>query len=252
MNLIVFKSEELCNGLLELRASRAEHLLKIIKVTEGSQLRVGLIGGMQGVGRVIKCDQNRVFLSVDIPKGEAIKPKIDIILALPRPQMLKRILQTVAALGVGSLALIRSARVEKSYFQSPILAKESLDHYIRLGMEQGMRTYEPKVRIYDRFMPFVEEELATMLVDVSMRVLGHVGENHIADMFVENNLHFEKRCIVAIGPEGGWQEHEVLAFKRSGFVPLSFSDAVMNVETAVTSVLSQFEILERVFGRRKA
>jgi hypothetical protein len=51
---------------------------------------------------------------------------LTVVLALPRPKMLRRILRALAEVGVKELHLINSYRVEKSYWQSPLLAPTAL------------------------------------------------------------------------------------------------------------------------------
>ena len=90
---------------------------------------------------------------------------VRLLLALPRPKALRRVLQGVAAIGVKHVVLLNSWRVEKSYWASPALAPAALREQLVLGLEQGGDTRLPRVELRRRFKPFVEDELPALLGD---------------------------------------------------------------------------------------
>lgn len=51
-----------------------------------------------------------------------VPPDIDLILALPRPQKLERLLPIISCLGVTNLHLVSAVKVEKAYFGRIIYA----------------------------------------------------------------------------------------------------------------------------------
>ena len=77
--------------------------------------------------------------------------------------MLRRSLQTIAAMGVKTLYLINSSRVEKSFWQTPLLAPEALEEQLLLGLEQAKDTLMPEIHLRKLFKPFVEDELAEII-----------------------------------------------------------------------------------------
>ena len=73
--------------------------------------------------------------------------------------MLRRVLRSIAELGIKRLCLVNAARVEKSYWQSPLLRGAALRHYLVAGLEQACDTVLPEVVSHPRLRPFVEDEL---------------------------------------------------------------------------------------------
>ena len=63
--------------------------------------------------------------------------------------MLRRILRTVAEFGVSDLHLINSARVEKSFWQSPLLADDKVE--------------EAQAEAKQKAVPFTQEQRDTNL-----------------------------------------------------------------------------------------
>src|SRR5690554_7099628 len=70
-----------------------------------------------------------------------------LILALPRPKMLKRILIDATSLGVKRIILLNSWKVEKSYWQTPELHAKLLQEKLLLGDRKSTRLNSSHVRI---------------------------------------------------------------------------------------------------------
>ena len=145
---------------MRLTGRRADHLRRVLDVAPGRKLRAGVLGQGIGTGRVTAVDAVSVELVVEGIDPEADRvaagPPVDLILAVPRPKALRRVLRLVATLGVRKLTLTNAWRVEKSYFASPVLAPEAIERELRLGAEQGGTARLPEVTIERLFVPFIE------------------------------------------------------------------------------------------------
>ncbi|MDO2098203.1 16S rRNA (uracil(1498)-N(3))-methyltransferase, partial [Escherichia coli] len=80
------------------------------RAENGDTLRVGRLGGWMGEGRLLKLDASEATLEVRFDQPPPAKLPITLLLALPRPKMLRRVLQTIAAMGVPKLVLLNSYR----------------------------------------------------------------------------------------------------------------------------------------------
>ena len=138
MNVLLFSSEQLKGSLLTITDQRQNaHLTKILKATVGHRIRVGQLHGALGYGTIIQQSEASTQLEIElsIPAPEPLPLKL--LLALPRPKMLRRILQICATLGVHEIVLLNSAKVDKSYWQTPLLQPQSVQDNLLLGLEQG-------------------------------------------------------------------------------------------------------------------
>jgi RsmE family RNA methyltransferase len=253
MNLLLVERQEIdANGVVVLADRRAEHLLKVLKVEPGRPLRVGVIDGALGAGVVLAVEGPKVRLQVEEPEGLPPPATVDLIVALPRPQALHRLVQWSATMGVGRLDLVNAWRVEKSFFSSPSVAPEQIRRHLLLGAEQGRTTRLPEVHVQKLLVPFLEElggpEVSGSAVH---RMLAHPNADHaIEEVWSEGG---RKRVQVAIGPEGGWIDREVETFGQAGFKPVSLGPWILRVETAVAAALAQVELLQRMHdGSRMA
>jgi len=142
-----------------LRDRRLTHLQQVHRAEAGEQLRVGRVGGNMGSGQLLRLDAREAELQVSFDQPPPAKLPVTLLLALPRPKMLRRVLQTVAAMGVPRLVLLNSYRVEKSFWQTPFLEPAAIHEQLILGLEQARDTVLPEVIIEKRFKPFVEDRL---------------------------------------------------------------------------------------------
>ncbi len=245
MNLLLLEPGELsAGGRVRLGGRRAEHLLKMLRVEPGRELRLGVIGGGRGSGRVLAVTGGEVELAVEVGDETPPEPWIDLVVALPRPAVLHRVLQTAAAMGVGRLDLVRAWRVVKSFFDSPALGEDKIRRHLVLGAEQGMVTRLPEVRVHRLLVPFVRE--LESREERPAGLLAHPGAGEPLEAVFPAGGRIE----IAIGPEGGWIDREVETLREAGFTPCSLGPWILRSEAAVTSALAQAELLRRLRSGR--
>jgi 16S rRNA (uracil1498-N3)-methyltransferase len=238
MNIIILtKKDRLNDDYYHLNDERYLHIRDILKLSEKDFCEIGLLNGPCGKASVKNIDSEKVILKIDeLYRVKEPEKGIEIICALPRPQTLKKVLSNCATMGVSKISLIRSEKVEKSYFQSPLLEKRNYDKYLIEGLSQGKRTLLPEVDIHKKFKPFFENRFPE---NNSVCILAiPEAENYLSTYSLSN-----KNLIIAIGPEAGWNEFEINFMKNAGFTEFKLSENTLRVENAVVSVLAQIELL---------
>jgi len=119
MNLILLEATDFMTARrVRLGGRRLEHLRTVHQAAVGDHFRVGLENGKTGSGQVLAIDADAVDLQIELTQAPPQPLPVTLLLALPRPKMLKRVLQSVSSLGVKQLYLINSYRVEKSFWGS--------------------------------------------------------------------------------------------------------------------------------------
>ena len=132
--------------------------MDVHRASEGDEMTVGLLNGRMGLGHITSLSPEAMEMDVTLNVDSPPSLPLTLIMALPRPKVLKRVLRTISAMGVKRLFLINSWRVEKSYWQSPALEEEKIREQLILGLEQGKDTVLPEVTQRRLFKPFVEDE----------------------------------------------------------------------------------------------
>lgn len=172
------------------------------------------------------------------------EPPVDLVVALPRPVMLRRIFTQAAPLGIARIVCIRTRRVERSYFQSPLLDSTAYRPLLRQGMAQAMVTWQPRVTIVPRFRQFVESVLPDLLAATPLPLLFHPETADTLATVVQPPL--AGRVVAAVGPEGGWIAHEVETLLAHGFQSVTLGPRILRVDTAIAFIAGQLELLRHV------
>ncbi|WP_194789838.1 16S rRNA (uracil(1498)-N(3))-methyltransferase [Pseudomonas sp. UFMG81] len=233
MNLLLLEEADFVSADRVILADRRfTHMQEIHGVAVGDSLRVGRINGLMGKAEVIRLEGHEAELRVAFDHQPPAKLPLTLVLAVPRPKMLRRLFQTIATMGVPRLILVNSYKVEKSFWQTPFLNPETIRENLILGLEQARDTVLPEIIIEKRFKPFVEDRLPAITAG-TLGLVGHPGPYPACPRAVVGAV------TLAIGPEGGWIPYEVDLLAKAGLAPVQLGDRILRVETAVTALLSR-------------
>lgn len=235
MNLILLEPEQILNaGQYALTDRQQIHITKVIKAKKGDVLRIGVLNGEigEGVYEPPTVDRAGYIHSLNLAALPPEALPMVLVMALPRPNMLKRTLSNIAAMGVKELYLIHSAKVEKSYWQSPVLQTASIQQSLLEGLEQAKDTVMPKWSLIPRFRPFVEDQLPALLENKR----GLLAHPYLAKPCP---IDIQAPCVLALGPEGGWNEFEVGKWLEAGMESVQLGNRILKVETVVPVLLSR-------------
>ncbi len=233
MNLLLIEpAERQAEGRARIGGRKLQHLRRILGKGEGDTVRVGELGGGLGEGTIERLEPEAAWLRYTATEPPPPPSPVQLVLALPRPPMLRRTLGHATALGVKRIVLLHAARVEKSFWDSHSLAPAAIDEQLRLGLEQARDTVRPQVELRRRFRPFVEDELVAW---------AGPGRRLVSDASTEapSPVFAPEATTVAVGPEGGWVPFERELLAAAGFAPVSLGPRVLRVETAVVALLAR-------------
>lgn len=232
MNLLLIEPEELReDGSAQLTGRRHLHAREVLRAQEGDVLRVGLRGGSVGTATVIGQTDKSLDLKVTLDAGAPPRSGVTLILAVPRPKALKRLLPAFSSMGLDHVVLLNASRVEKSYFDARALEPATVSRLFDEGLEQGKDTVSPDLRIRERFKPFVEDELPGLTRGAAYCLVCHPG----APALPRREPH--ARTVIAVGPEGGWVDFELAMFEKAGFVRVGLGARPLRTEIAVPAAL---------------
>jgi len=233
LNLLLLLPEDfVAEGRARLTGRRLQHVREVHRAGPGDELKVGLLGGSMGRGRVLGLDEEALELEVELGEPPPPKLPLNLLLALPRPKVLNRVLASAASLGVARIVLVNAWRVEKAYWKSPRLDPENTRAQFVLGLEQARDTVLPELRLARLFRPFAEEELDGWAGE-GLRLLAHPGAGEPCPRAVEGP------CTLAIGPEGGWIGAELDSLVRAGFRTVDLGPRILRVETALAALVGR-------------
>jgi 16S rRNA (uracil1498-N3)-methyltransferase len=272
---------------------RTIHVSQILKLQDGDTIRSG----------IVSCDRFPLGLSTDnatvhwghqdndqegclcislrhleIPTDDP--PPVSLILALPRPLQLGRILPMVSQMGVEHLVLTNARKVPKDYFGSHLIRddnakrQENLNERLMEGLTQSGDVRLPQVHIVRKLHEFLDQGDLDRLFPRSdyVRLVAHPFDppaavadaataaatgtttvrteslslrDAVAAATMEEHgggqrpRQQQRRIVVAVGPEGGWEEpRELQRIVEAGFQPITMGSRILRTDCAVIGLLA--------------
>ena len=232
MNIVLLDARQTQSEIWTISSKRqVEHLTTHVDVELGDTLKVGIREGKRYLTEIVSISEQSIQIKPIQEEAVPAKLPVTLIVAMPRPKVLRRLIMDAVTLGVDKFILIHSYRVDKSYWQTPFL--QQLDQYITLGLEQAGDTIAPQVEIYKRFKPFVEDVLPS-LIDVNRPA--YVAHPYVAEKMP---CAIEHACTVIIGPEGGFIPYEIDLLIKNGCQAVSLGNRIIRTETVIPYVLGR-------------
>lgn len=233
MNLLLVEPSQIeADGKLRVMGRQHTHIVNTLRSKVGDALTIGQRNGNIGTGKIISIDGEQTVIDACFDRTPPPPLPLKLIIALPRPKMLRRIIQSAVALGAKDIVFINSWKVEKSYWQSPWLKDSSLEENAILGLEQAKDTLMPRISLEPLFKPFVEDRLAEFSKD-TRRLVAHPSGEEVCP------VGLNAPCTLAIGPEGGFTPYEIDKLGEQGFECVTMGPRILRVETAVTALVSR-------------
>jgi RsmE family RNA methyltransferase len=225
MNIVLISAAEAASPVCTLTDARAEHLRKFLHAAPGSTFRVGILDGAQGMATVTEVTPSSVSFT-HVCEEASLAPWYDLILALPRPRSLRRILFQSAAMGVRNIFIVGAKKVEKSYFSMHLLREEEYRPVLIEGLMQGKSTQLPRLVI----VPKLRDVWAQLPAEDTLRLIANPSDEHV------NVSQMSGFPLIAIGPDGGWTDEENGAFAAHGFVPFTLGPRPLRTDTAAIAL----------------
>ena len=246
MNCILLPAVNIAPPYAQINApAQTAHVNKVLNLQVGESLKIGQIGGRLGTALIDSIASDKVQLrDVQLNTKPPAKLDVTVILALPRPKVLRRLIIDMTALGVRDIVLINSYRTQKSYWQSPMLAR--LDEFVLEGLQQGVDTIAPRITLQKRFKPFVEDALAGLITQGAMvahpyselSFLQYLQQLSPVPLSVAAKTTLPS--VVCIGAEGGWIDYEIELLAGQGCQAVHIGPRILRTEAAVNMVLGQW------------
>ena len=235
MNWIAFDKSELEDDNLQLCDERANHIISVLKLSCGDKVRVSCINGLKGSASIFSINGRNVHLKCELKK-ESKRSTIDLIIAMPRPKVMKRLWAQIAAIGVNRVFIINSQRVEQSYFDSHVLKFDNYHRRLIEGLSQSGESHIPEVKIYNKFSSLFDD-MANINYSNYLKLMANPFTNFTIYDKSKTIQEFGK-ILIAVGPEGGWIQSEMDFFIKNKFEQVTLGQRVLRSDTAVIGLLN--------------
>ena len=237
MNIILFSNnDKYYSSIFSFHKNdeRYSHIKNVLHLKEGDVFKCGLINGKVGKGIVEEINEAKLLFSfIEMTEPQALYP-INLIIGIPRPIQLKRLLKDVATIGVSSIHLVGTMLGEKSYLDSTLIEKEKTEKYLLEGASQAGNTLLPICTIYSSIYQFFEKvkikkEAEKIIFDINYKNVPSASSNDIIN---------HENIWLSFGSERGWSEKERNIFYKEGFKFITLGNRILRTETACIAGLS--------------
>lgn len=238
MNIVLFEPAEIVGNRAVTGDERAKHIAKVLRASTGDFIRVGVVNGLMGYGTITRINRRPPYLvelDISIDESPPSPSAVDIVLALPRPIMFKRILSQATTLGVKKFHIINAGRVEKSFWDASVIAESVYRTQLLKGLEQAVDTRLPDVLFHRGFKTFIDCAVPELKEEYAFLF---VADPAFPPLKLPQAVKGMGRILLAVGPEGGWLDYELDKMVGSGFKGFGIGTRILRVDTAVIGLHS--------------
>ena len=223
------------SGSVGLPADEAHHLARVLRLRAGDTIAVFDGRGREATARIESVTARRVSVQVVEPRAAAPEPRVAVTLAqaLLKSDKMDRVIRDAVMLGVTGLQPFVSRRSDV-----PMKAVRSggrqdrWDRTVISSVKQCGRAVVPPVHATREFHDVLRETTAGARL---MFVEPAAGVEPAELTSLEGQR--PSTVVVFIGPEGGWDPHELTDAARAGVQLLSFGRRVLRADAAAAAVI---------------
>ena len=248
MNRILFERGEIADGIATCGGVRAKHILEVLHGEVGQTLKTGEVDGLVGTGEIVEIVRggDAALVRVRVDHSErGLEPCFDLVLAPPRPRVMKRLIPQLASLGVGTIVLVGAKKVEKDFWGATLLKEENYRPLLVDGLMQAGTSIVPRIELRRNFRAFLRDELDALFPSPNRVVAHPYAEGRPSARAPRLSGAPEGRLLLAVGPEGGWTDAEVALLEEKGFRRYSLGPRILRTDTATVALLAKLNTEER-------
>jgi len=230
-HLLIFPKDKISEKEIQISDYRKDHILKILKLKKGDQIKVGEYQGKTGLGIIESIGEN-INIKYELLRSPPEKIPLQVIIGLSRPKVLSRLITDLATYGVEQIDIIQTWYGDKGYWNNDLFSEKGLKNCVAKGLEQAMDTIPPVIKLIKRFGPYSNDVLPTYIINSKCYIAQPNSEQAL-------ETHKNKRSVIAIGPERGFTAYEVKQFIKAGFEPVSLGNRILRTEAAAHFAVSR-------------
>ena len=229
MNLVLFEAAETTRPLP--RADRrARHILEVLRRAPGDTFDAGLIDGPRGKATVASIAEHEIGLAFAWGAPPPPRPRLALIVGLPRPQTARDVLRDATTLGATELHFVRTEKSDAGYAQSTLWSSGEWRRHVIAGAEQAFDPALPAVT----FSRSLAAAISALPASDSRIAL----DNYESATLLSAQPDFASGITLAVGAERGWSAAERDALRAHGFALAHLGARVLRTETACLAALS--------------
>jgi 16S rRNA (uracil1498-N3)-methyltransferase len=222
-------ADEVHGSRAALTGAHAEHLSRVLRVRVGQKFDIVAEGEVRR-GTVLSIAEDRVefFLGDAVPAAEL--PPVTLAVSIFKFDRMEWAIEKCAELGAARIVPVIAQRTESRLAAAAAKRVERWQRIARQAAEQSRRTAPPEIS-----QPIKLKEAITLPANRRI-VLAEVEENVMLKEALQGEISGD--IMLAFGPEGGWTDAELQAFREAGWTWASLGSTILRAETAAIAALA--------------
>lgn len=221
-------ADEVSGNRAALIGGHAHHLAQVLRAQVGQEFDLAT-GGEVRCGKVISVQPDRVEFELGEAVAQSEQAQITVAISIFKYDRMEWAIEKCAELGVARIVPVIAARTEKHLASAAAKRTERWRRLVQGAAEQSRRTSCPEIA-----EPIKLQGLLTITSEPRI-VLSEVEREVKLKNAIPQDADF---VVLAFGPEGGWTEQELAAFRECGWKSASLGTTVLRVETAVIAAVA--------------
>ena len=228
-------ADEVSGNRAFLLGKNAEHLSRVLRARVGQQFEIATPLGVR-MGKIVEIEPERVVFSTsDLTQSESAiaTPQIHLYLAIFKFDRFEWAVEKCTELGVTSIVPTIARRTDAHLASA---ARKRVERWRRIAHEaaqQSRRDAMPVIADPEKLEDAVSGAPGKRIVLAETERVHRLRDRVLAD----------SELSLAIGPEGGWTESELILLNQNGWETASLGPAILRAETAAiaaTCIASAF------------
>jgi len=221
-------ADEVSGNRAAITGEHARHLTQVLRAQVGQECEVST-GSEVRRARVSSVGRTRVEFELGEPVRSAAESAITVALSVFKFDRMEWAIEKSTELGVDRIIPLIAARTETHLASAVPKRRERWRRIAAAAAEQSRRVSPPEISDAVRLKDFLAFPAATRVA---------LAEGEPTLMLEKALAEGANPVLLAFGPEGGWADQELVAFRNSSWTLASLGPMILRAETAVVAAIA--------------
>jgi 16S rRNA (uracil1498-N3)-methyltransferase len=224
----VIASEVDASGLALVEGAELHHMRDVLRLAIGSGVSILDADGGEHLGKLVRYDRERAVIQIESSRALGTRPRIILATAIVKGPRMDFVVEKAAELGAAELWPIVSAH---SVVRAP--GTERILRWRRLALAAAKQSHSE--RVMNVIPPMNFADLIRAVPKDTLAVVCAPGSEPLGDAIRRLK---PRTILIAVGPEGGFDQSERDAAANAGFVTAGLGANRLRSETAALAAVS--------------
>jgi 16S rRNA (uracil1498-N3)-methyltransferase len=221
-------ADELFGQHAALTGEHARHLAQVLRAKVGQQFEIST-GSEIRLGQISSVSPERVEFSLGDIVSQSAQSVITVALSIFKFDRMDWAIEKCTELGVVRIAPVIASRTEIHLASAASKRIERWRRIVQTASEQSRRVSPPEIS-----QPVKANQLISTPTGEKI-VLSEVADSVMLKEAIPANT---SSLTLAFGPEGGWKQEELDAFRVAGWTAASLGPTILRAETAAIAAVA--------------